>query len=129
VGQHPRLSGGSDSIGGASAIFAAFMGHWGIRGYAPLAFVKRGGADVAAGIAGPDFAPDWPEVELGWQLWNASLEGQGYAFEAADAVRRWCVDTYGWTRMVSYIKEGNTRSEKVRPPPWVQPRRLGDAPP
>lgn len=58
-----------------------------------------------------------PEMELGWMLTDAA-EGQGYATEAARALRNWAADTIGVTCPVSYISHGNARSSAVA-------RRLG----
>lgn len=113
LSERASLSMGSETEGDAWRHFAHLLGHLALRGYAPLAFVLREVPHHAVGVAGPYFAQDWPEPELGWQIWDASLEGKGYASEAVLAARNWCADTYGWTRMVSYIKPGNTRSEKL----------------
>ncbi|WP_299845878.1 GNAT family N-acetyltransferase [uncultured Roseovarius sp.] len=50
-----------------------------------------------------------PEMELGWML-TASAEGQGYATEAAKALRNWAADEIGVTQPVSYISHDNNRS-------------------
>ena len=103
----------AETEGDAWRHFVHLLGHLAMRGYAPLAFVLRAAPEKAVGVAGPYFASDWPEPELGWQIWDASLEGKGYASEAVLTARAWCAETYGWQRMVSYIKPGNLRSEKL----------------
>lgn len=49
------------------------------------------------------------EIEIGWTL-ERSAWGQGYAFEAADAIREWARDALGLRRLVSIIQLGNDRS-------------------
>ena len=107
------LSMGADTLGKAWGNFAHLVGHRHIRGFAPLVIVVRGGEDRAIGMAGPYFPADWPEPELGWQIWDATCEGQGYAYEAVVAARKWSAESYGWKRMASYIKEGNIRSIRL----------------
>ena len=104
---------GTESAGEAWRNFAHLLGHHQLRGFAPLAITVRGGEDRAIGLAGPYFPPDWPEPELGWQIWDARFEGQGIAYEAALTARKWSAETFGWRRMVSYIKDGNIRSIRL----------------
>ena len=111
--ERATLSMAAKTDGEAWRHFAHLLGHLALRGYAPLAFVLRDTPSQAVGVAGPYYALDWPEPELGWQIWDAALEGKGYASEAVTTARSWCTETYGWTRMASYIKPGNTRSEKL----------------
>lgn len=113
LSERASLSMGADTLGEAWGNFAHLIGHQQIRGFAPLAIVVRGGEDRAIGMAGPYFPPDWPEPELGWQIWDAGFEGQGFAYEAVLTARNWSAETYGWRRMVSYIKEGNVRSIRL----------------
>ncbi|MEZ5732221.1 MAG: GNAT family N-acetyltransferase [Paracoccaceae bacterium] len=53
-----------------------------------------------------------PEPEIGWVL-TAAAEGQGYAREAAEAIRAHAFGTLGWPTVVSYIDIGNTRSARL----------------
>ena len=106
-------SGGPHSEGQAWRTFATWVGHWQLRGYGLLVFCLRSAPAKAIGIAGPFFPPDWPEPEIGWQIWNPDYEGKGYAYEAADATRRWTRLTLGWQRPVSYIREENERSIRL----------------
>lgn len=108
-----KLSMGTDNVGDAWRSFAYLIGHQQLKGFAPQAIVLRHGEDRAIGVAGPHFPPDWPEPELGWQIWDASCEGKGYAFEAVVAARSWSAETFGWRRMASYIKEENVRSIRL----------------
>jgi len=105
--------GGPFTLGQAWRAFAVLAGHWSLRGYGLLAFHPRDGRDRAIGIAGPFFPPDWPEPEIGWQIWDKTFEGNGFAYEAAVEARAWCAETLGWLQPVSYIRENNARSIKL----------------
>lgn len=92
--------------------FAAFFGHWALRGFGRFVAVLRAtGAPV--GHFGPFHPEGQAERELTWTLWDPALEGRGYAFEAAAAVRDHAFGTLGWETAVSYITTGNTRSERL----------------
>ncbi len=56
--------------------------------------------------------PRFPEPELGWQL-NADAEGQGYAYEAAVALRDWAFGAHQLETLVSYVDPDNTRSIRL----------------
>ncbi len=88
LSKRAKLSMGTDNVGDAWRSFAYFIGHQQLKGFAPQAIVLRHGEDRAIGVAGPHFPPDWPEPEHGWQIWDASCEGKGYASEAVVAARR-----------------------------------------
>jgi RimJ/RimL family protein N-acetyltransferase len=52
------------------------------------------------------------EVELGWMV-SREHWGQGYATEAALAMRDWGIAERGFTRLISMIRRGNERSVRV----------------
>lgn len=111
--------------------FAAFFGHWALRGFGRfIATLKPTGQPI--GHFGPFFPEGHPERELTWTLWLPELEGQGFAHEAALAVREHAFGPLGWTSAVSYIDPANRRSQQlaarlgaVRDP--VAPNPYGDA--
>ncbi|MEM9579168.1 MAG: GNAT family protein [Pseudomonadota bacterium] len=51
----------------------------------------------------------FPELELGWMT-PVDAEGQGFAFEAAQAAQRWGFDNLSVASFVSYITPENARS-------------------
>lgn len=104
--------GGPKSEGEAWRAFATFMGHWDIRGYGLFAILPHG-QQTAVGIAGAWNPVNWPEPEIGWQIWSPQFEGRGIAFEAAHAARAHAYRTLGWTGCVSYIAHGNDRSTRL----------------
>lgn len=113
LSERAKLSMGTDNVGDAWKHFTSFVGHQQLRGFAPQAIVLRQGDGRAIGVAGPHFPADWPEPELGWQIWDGAFEGKGYASEAVIAARKWSRETFGWHHMASYIKEDNTRSIRL----------------
>ncbi|NAZ37963.1 GNAT family N-acetyltransferase [Rubellimicrobium sp. CFH 75288] len=106
--------------GRAFRAFAAELGHWEIFGYGMWAVVPKG-QDGAVALVGPWTPPDWPEPEVGWMILDPAWEGRGAAFEAATAAVAHAYGTLGWSTVVSYIAEGNARSEGLA-------RRLGAVP-
>lgn len=73
------------------------------------------------------------EVELGWTVAREHW-GQGYATEAALAMRDWGIAERGFTRLISIIRHGNDRSVHVAEKigeryerdivPWGKPAQL-----
>lgn len=109
----PRSSlGRAVADGEAWTHFAAFFGHWQLRGFGRFVAQRR---DTGAPIGhfGPFFPEGHPEREITWTLWDGALEGQGYATEAARAVVDFALGTLGWTSAVSYIERTNARSQAL----------------
>ena len=95
--------------------FLSAAGHWAIKGFGYFTLL-RGGAPVGrAGIVAHRVA--WAEPELGWHLFDGH-ERQGYATEAARAIRAWAWAERGLGPLISYIDPANARSQGVA-------RRLG----
>ncbi len=65
--------------------------------------------------------PIFPEPELGWFLFDAAHERQGYATEAAAAMRDWALGTRGLPTLVAYIDAANSASLRLA-------ERLGGVP-
>jgi len=104
--------GGPLHIGPAWRHFAAELGHWQIRGHG-MWTVTRKGDDAALGMVGPWTPEDWPETEVGWMIFDPSLEGTGIATEAAKAAVAHAFGTLGWDTVVSYVAPGNDRSARL----------------
>ncbi|MBK5928587.1 GNAT family N-acetyltransferase [Rhodobaculum claviforme] len=97
--------------------FCGLIGHWAVRGYG-MFILTRHGDDAALGMVGPWFPEGWPGQEIGWMLFDAALEGQGLAQEAALAARAHAYDVLGWPTAISLIDPENAASEALA-------RRLG----
>ena len=98
--------------------FLTGIGHWHWHGFGFFTVVERR-TGLPVGRVGLLKHSNWPEIELAWHLFEEG-EGNGYATEAATAVRRWAGEALGLNRLVSYIDRSNTRSQAVA-------RRLGAA--
>jgi len=102
--------GGPKDKGDAWRAFAMFVGHWDLLGFGLFAITLKGGPDVGIGLAGPFYPADWHYHEIGWHIWDASLEGKGIAYEAAMATRDYARQELDWSLIVSDIAHGNDRS-------------------
>lgn len=88
---------------------AANIGHWTLRGFG-MFIVTLKDNDAPIGIVGHWFPLGWAEREVGWVLFDDAHEGQGYAFEAAEACLDHAFHTLGWDTAVSYIALENAGS-------------------
>ena len=92
--------------------FCHVLGHWEMRGWGLFTITVKGD-DRGLGTVGPWFPANWPEKELGWTIWDAADEGEGYVTEAARATREHVYRDLGWETAVSYIHLDNARSIAV----------------
>lgn len=92
--------------------FDFMLDHWARKGfgYFHVALTATGEAIGRIGISHPDHRP---EPEVAYALYEERFESQGYAFEAACAVRDWGYQTLGLPTLVSYIGTGNTASIRL----------------
>jgi RimJ/RimL family protein N-acetyltransferase len=85
----------------------ANIGHWAVRGFGFWTVETRAGCIVGrVGVIDHD---EWPEPELGWQLFDGH-EGRGYAVEAALAARADASARLGLPPLMSLIDPANARS-------------------
>lgn len=85
-----------------------------IWGFGPYAVVEKQNSNVI-GYCGLFLFPDIhgkPEVEIGYRL-ARSTWGQGYATEAARAVREYAFHTLGLKRLIAIIDPANLASLRV----------------
>lgn len=88
-----------------------WTGAHGLRRGGWFAITRRADGAVI-GRSGVNAQPGWPEPELAYTLGRAHW-GQGYAGEAAAAVRDWAWRDAGLGSLVSLIKAGNDASSRV----------------
>lgn len=107
--ERARFVGGPVGRARAWRSFCHLVGHWPLRGYGPFVIELEG---RPIGQGGPWRPEDWPEVEIGYCLWDAAHEGRGYAREAMLAARAeaWSL---GLTELVSYIEPPNAASIRL----------------
>lgn len=87
------------------------IGQWTLFGFGGWAIeeVKSGAVVGEVAVTHPI---DFPEVELGWLLFDG-FEGRGYAYEAAFAARRWAFSETDLRTLVSYVDPANIRSARL----------------
>lgn len=107
-----HMMGGPWSADKTAFEFADVLAQWAKHGFSLFAVTLKG-SDDPIGMIGPFFPDDYPEPELGWSLWDASLEGQGLAYEAATAVRDWFFAHSPFKTAVSYTDPDNHRSHRL----------------
>lgn len=95
--------------------FCEMTAGWYWRGTGVLTITDTAGTVLGFTLLNHEFGD--PELELGWML-TAEAEGQGFATEAAAALRDWATSHLGVTAPVSYVDPDNTRSAATA-------RRLG----
>jgi RimJ/RimL family protein N-acetyltransferase len=116
----------------AGDVVAKWLRRWETNGFGPFIAVRRSDGRFV-GRAGINLwdsrtwtwttvaeAGQFAQPELGWALVRAEW-GNGYATEAAGAVRQWARAERGVERLVSLISPDNVRSQGVA-------RRLGASP-
>lgn len=99
------------SRGEAWKNFSADVGQWVLLGFGAWA-IEEVVNGIYVGQVSLNFPVDFPEHELGWQVWE-EFEGKGYAFEAAMLARGFAFNELGWTTVVSYIDPENVRSIRL----------------
>ncbi|WP_417222951.1 GNAT family N-acetyltransferase [Amphritea sp.] len=99
------------SEGESWRIVAALIGHWEIHGYGPYT-VKLKDSGTIIGLVGLWYPGDWPEPEIMWSL-IPGYSGQGYAAEAALAVRALAATYLPELHLISLIFEQNQASRKL----------------
>lgn len=100
--------GGPYSGWAAWGMFCHEIALWDLFGHGGLS-IERTSDGAWIGVVEINDGPIFPEKELGWMLAEAR-EGQGYATEAASALRDWAFTTMGLTSLVSYCDPENVRS-------------------
>ena len=88
--------------------FAAYAGHWFLRGYGPWALESKASGKYV-GLCGPWYPEGWVEPEITWALVPGNT-GEGFATEAARRTLRAAFTDFGWTTAVSVISIENTAS-------------------
>lgn len=96
---------------GAWGMFCHDIALWSLYGHGALMIDIRDTGECVGQI-GINHGPLFPEKELGWLLYEG-FEGNGYATEAAAAMRDWARDTLKLQTLVSYFDPENHRSMAV----------------
>jgi [ribosomal protein S5]-alanine N-acetyltransferase len=115
--QRTAFTGGTKTGQAAAEHFAAFAGHWVLRGFGRLIAEDRT-TGKPIGHFGPMQWEDAAEVELTWSLWSAEAEGKGLATEGARAMHAWTFGPLGLGAARAEVHRDNARSHAIA-------RRLG----
>ena len=90
---------------------ATMVGHWELRGFGPYAMEELKSGKVI-GPVGMWYPLEWPEPEIKWGL-ARDYWGQGYAREAAEAVRLMAAEHLPEYHLISLIDTDNAGSIKL----------------
>ena len=91
--------------------FSAETGHWALHGFGLWTLVSRASGAVL-GWVGPQHPPHYAAPELAWHL-TGDAEGKGYGYEAAHAALGHLRANFAATRVISYVSDANTRSQRL----------------
>lgn len=103
--------GGPFSTREAWGLFCHDIACWPLFGHGAL-MITLSANSACIGQVGINGGPLFPEIELGWLLYDGH-EGHGYATEAARAFRDWATWSLGLPSLVSYVDPGNAASIAV----------------
>lgn len=91
--------------------FAAYPGHWALRGFGPWALEERA-SGTFVGVCGLWYPDGWPEPEITWAL-LPEHHGKGFATEAGLRALRAAYEHFGWDTAISVIALDNPASAAV----------------
>ncbi|MGR3363782.1 MAG: GNAT family N-acetyltransferase [Maritimibacter harenae] len=109
--ERARYMDGPDTRVEAWADFTGAVANWLLRGHGPFAVTLSATGETLGYVTVQMEAGDH-EPELGF-FFHAEAEGNGYAFEAAEAARDYALDVAGLTRLVSYTDPDNARAARL----------------
>lgn len=89
----------------------SIFGHWQVRGYGYWTIEEAATGRVIGRVGVHFHEVEWPEPELGWQVFDG-FEGKGYAHEAALAARAQA-GRMGLGTLISLIAPDNLRSRRL----------------
>lgn len=107
-----HLMGGPWTEDQTRAEYEDVLRQWQKHGFSLFAVTLKG-ADRCVGLIGPFYPDSHPEPELGWSLWDVTLEGKGIAYEAAVATRDWFFTATPYRTAVSFTDPQNFRSHRL----------------
>ena len=106
-----RWMGGPFDTRAAWGLFCHDIAIWSLFGHGAL-MIDVSATGQCVGQVGINHGPLFPEKELGWLLYEGH-EGQGYATEAAMALKDWAFTVCRVETLVSYFDPDNARSIAV----------------
>jgi len=109
--ERSRYMGGPYEKWPAWGMFCHDVACWTLFGHGALMIDLRT-TGQCVGQVGINHGPMFPEQELGWLLYEG-FEGQGFATEAARALRDWAFEQPHISTLVSYFDPANVASMAV----------------
>ena len=106
-----RYMGGPFKKSVAWGWFCADVAQWSLYGHGALMIYQKESSECLGQVC-INHGPLFPEKELGWLLYSGA-EGNGYAYEAAHAIREWAIECNVVSTLVSYIDPANKKSCKL----------------
>lgn len=109
--QNTQFVGGTKTPEEAWRLMASYIGHHQLYGYSYMAVAEKA-TNQLVGTVGIWNTPQWPEPELGYWFLPEG-QGQGYAYEAASALKQFALEEAALTTLVSFIAGENEASKKL----------------
>lgn len=109
--QRAQFMGGPFDEHDAWSMFTHDMAQWPLMNHGAL-MIELNETSQTIGQVGLNHGPLFPEHELGWLLFQG-YEGNGYALEAASALKNWAFNELGLKTLVSYIHKDNLQSKSL----------------
>lgn len=107
-----RFVGGPFDAVKAFEKLCSMAGHWTLRGFGRYVItLKTTGQPI--GHVGALQIDDVGPPEMTWTLWHDGVEGQGYAYEAAQAYLEHAADATGADHLLIRIEADNIRSQRL----------------
>ena len=108
MSERAQYMGGPFSQEGAWGWFTHGISSWSLFGHGALMIEDRA-TSRCLGEVGINEGPLFPEREIGWTVYKQA-EGNGIAYEAANALLDWAFTDRGLDTLVSYVDPKNLRS-------------------
>lgn len=110
--ERSRFVGGPKPRHAAFEKFSSMIGHWALRGFGRFVITDRTSGE-ALGHVGPLQRDDAVSPELTWTLWAEAAEGNGFAYEAAQAANSWFFDSSDCKEAMAEVQRENRRSHAL----------------
>ncbi|WP_346899990.1 GNAT family N-acetyltransferase [uncultured Roseibium sp.] len=110
--ERSRFVGGPKPRHAAFEKFSSMIGHWALRGFGRFVITDRTSGE-ALGHVGPLQRDDAVLPELTWTLWSEAAEGNGFAYEAAQAANSWFFDSSDCKEAMAEVQRENMRSHAL----------------
>lgn len=108
---HSIYMGGPFTLAQSWGMFCSDHAQWSLFGFGAL-MIDETASGKCLGQVAINSGPLFPEFELGWLLFPEA-QGNGFAYEAAAALRAWSRDAGQIETLVSYVDPENAGSARL----------------